>query len=150
MSDKRIRIPKDKEHIIDRLLKGENDKGVFNLKADVMIFAASIGYKNNHKIPFSETMEPIRQEVFESHGYDTVINLLAIGSTKDPKVLMNSDEAEQTRLSLFEEYANGGLEILSEELRGTVNILEHILLMMKTENSTETESEDEFILSRFL
>lgn len=150
MADIRVRIPKDKEDIITKLFKGENSKGIYNLKADIITFAASIGYKNNKRLPFTEALEnPIRQDVFERQGYDTVINLIAIGETKDPKVLMNTDEAYKNRITIFEEFANGGLEILREELKGTVDILERILLMIKNEKDKEDES-DEFVLSRFL
>lgn len=149
MADQRVRIPKDKEHIINRLFKNENNKGIFNLKADIITFAASIGFRLGRRVPFSDSLEPIRQEVFERHGYDTVINLIAISASNDPKILMNTDAAENLRITIFEEYANGGFEVLIEELKGTVSILDHILLMIKSESSQKAD-DDSLLLSKFL
>lgn len=149
MTDRRVRIPKDKENIINRLLKSENNKGIFNLKADLITFAASIGFKYGRRISFTDSFEPIRQDVFERQGYDTVINLIAVSAMNDPKVLMNTDTAELMRITIFEEYANGGLEVLNEELKGAVSILDHLLLMIKNESIQEND-EDDFLLSKFL
>lgn len=150
MGDRRIRIPKDKEKLINMLLKGESETGVFNLKAEIITFAATLGYKNEKRIPFEDSLDPIRQDVFERHGYDTVINLIAIGDSKDPIILRSSDFDEDRRITIFEEYANGGLEILQEELRGSGNPLEHLLLMINKERYVEENNVEEFDLNRFL
>lgn len=150
MGDRRVRVPKDKEKIIDLLFKGESETGVFNLRAEILTFAATLGYKNGKRIPFEDSLDPIRQEVFIRHGYDTVINLIAIGDSKDPIILRSSDIDEDRRMTIFEEYVNGGLEILQEELRGSGNPLEHLLLMINKERYVEENNEDDFGLSRFL
>lgn len=146
----RVRIPKDKESLILTLQKTDNDKGIFNTRADIITFAGALGYSRHRRIPFTDSLEPIRQDVFISRKYDTVINLLAIGETKDPKILMNTDQADQERIKIFEEYANGGLQILIEELKGTVNTLDHFLLMIKNEKEQRNNAGQNNVLSNFL
>lgn len=152
MADRRINIAKDKADFVKSLLIGENDKGLFNLQVDVLSFAAVLGANKDRKSPLGETTkEPIRQEVFYGQGYDTVINLLAVFNTNDPNILANSDEMDDKRVTIFEEYANGGLEILSEEVKGSQVYLDNILLMIAAQRrKLEGEEEEGFELTQIL
>jgi len=143
MADRRIQIARDKADFVKSLLIGENDKGLFNLQVDVLSFAAVLGANKDRKSSLGETTkDPIRQEVFNRQGYDTVINLLAVFNTNDPNILANSDEMENKRVTIFEEYANGGLEILSEEVKGSIDYLNDVLLMI-TEQRRKFDGEEE-------
>ena len=134
MIDRRIGYSKDKLDIIKRLVSADDNFGPFRRIADALVFAAALGQKRNKHLPLrGSRAEPIRQEVFDQHGYDTVINLLALHAEGKPEVLADSDELIERRASIFEEYANGGLEILREELRGAVDTLETIVLMINSE-----------------
>src|SRR5262245_21809888 len=122
MIDRRVRFAKDKVEIIKELVASEQTTGPFRLQADVLAFAAALGATRRFPIELGEaTTEPIRQEVFDRQGYDTLINLLAVHHADDPLVLADSDEMEDRRITIFEEYANGGLQILQEELKGSVD-----------------------------
>lgn len=150
MGDRRIRVPKDKEKIVNLLYKRESKTGVFNLKAEIITFAAALGYSKNRRIPFDDSSEQIRQDVFENNGYDIVINLIAIADSRDPIILRSSDFDENRRITIFEEYANGGLQILEEELLGKGNPLEHLLLMINKERYADEITQDEIGLDKFL
>jgi dnd system-associated protein 4 len=54
------------------------------------------------------------------------------------------------RASAFEEYYNGGLEILREELRGAVNTLETVILLINSERKTSTAEVGSFDLSKLV
>ncbi|NEQ85998.1 MAG: DNA phosphorothioation-associated protein 4, partial [Moorea sp. SIO2I5] len=74
---------------------------------------------------------PIGLEIFVSRGYEVVIKLIAIAEIKDTKILSSIDkESEEKRIHIFEEYANGGLDILRNELRGAVDYSERLLLLL--------------------
>jgi dnd system-associated protein 4 len=86
-------------------------------------------------------------------GNDLLIQLLAVVETEEIKVLSHYEEAaEIQRNHIFEEYANGGLEILLHELRGTVDslYLDRILLFLGHQRANEHQEDQEFDLSRFL
>ena len=78
------------------------------------------------------------------------MKLIAIAATENINIITpDRTEFEQQRIQIFEEYANGGLEILEQELRGAVDYTERILLMLSTpldRSNTATE----FNLSKFL
>jgi dnd system-associated protein 4 len=151
----RIRIAKNKTELVKALTQGDGNTGPFQTYADVMVFAASLGIKRKKRIPLEEVAKrdpsPIGIEVFWSRGYDSVIKLVAIADSKDINILSPTDEkAEASRVEIFEEYANGGLEVLEDELRGSVDYADRILLMLMAERHQKSQTEEEFDLSRFL
>ncbi|MGK7933398.1 MAG: DNA phosphorothioation-associated protein 4 [Microcystaceae cyanobacterium] len=151
----RIRIAKDKADLVKALADFDEGNGPFQTYADVMAFAAVLGANYQQRLSLTAIAKepsPISLEVFQSRGYDPLIKLLAIVDTQDPKIISSLDaEAEQQRVQLFEEYANGGLQKLQEQLRGSVDYTERLLLILNQErlnlNNNPTE---EFDLSRFL
>lgn len=146
----RIRVPRDKKALIDKLVRGNDSRPPFRTQADLLNFAAALAFSRGvNARPFSEVLEPIRQEVFDRQGYDTSINLIALAMTEDIKILAATDEAEEMRSRYFEELANAGLEILQTELEGVVDPLEHLLLLVGRQRPNESQ-EEEFDLSRFI
>ena len=151
----RVRIAKNKTELVKALTQGDGNTGPFQTYADVMVFAASLGIKRKKRVPIEEVAKrdpsPIGIEVFWSRGYDSVIKLVAIADTKDINILSPTDtKAEADRVEIFEEYANGGLALLEDELRGSVDYAERILLMLMSERHQKAKPEAEFDLSRFL
>lgn len=154
MGANRIRVAKDKAELVKALVVSEGTTGPFQTYADAIAFAAALGAKRKKRSPLgtiSKEPAPIALEIFVSRGYDLAIKLLAIAQTKDAKILSPLDgAAEEKRIHLFEEYANGGLEILRDELRGAVDYSERILLILSGEREKKEQPEEEFDLSRFL
>ncbi len=151
MADRRIGIARDKANCVKDLMAVEDGKGPFRLQVDALAFAAVLGANRNRKVPLNETIkDPIRQEVFTRQGYDILFNLLAIYYSNDPKILADTDEMDDKRATIFEEYANGGLEILQEELKGSVDYLDEILLMIADQRKKLEGEEEEFDLSKIL
>lgn len=155
MSANRIRVAKDKADLVKALTVGNDTTGPFQTFADAIAFAAALGAKRKRRVPLQEISkkEPgaIAQDIFISRGYDTLIKLLAIAESKDIKIISPADiDAEETRIQIFEEYANGGLEILQEELRGAVDYSDRLLLILISERNKEERVEGEFDLTRFM
>ena len=148
--DVRVRVPKDKEDIINQLIGTKDSDGAFKLIAEVITFAASLGFKKGKRVSIGNTAEPIRQSVFISRGFDLAINLIAISETNDPNILSNVEEMEKNKIAIFEEYANGGLEILRRELVGQVDVLNHLLLLIKEEYKDKNDENDDVVLSDFI
>jgi dnd system-associated protein 4 len=120
-----------------------------------MVFAAALGAKRKKRSPLgtisTKDPAPIALEIFISRGYDRLFKLLALTETKNANVLSLTDKnLEEKRSHIFEEYANGGLDILREELRGAVDYSERILLVLSAERFKKESPEGSFDLSRFL
>jgi dnd system-associated protein 4 len=153
MAERRIGYAKDKAEIIKRLLNAEDGTGPFKLIADVLVFAAAFGLRRNKRVPLGESQaEPIRQEVFDRQGYDTMMNLLALHGAKStgPEILADSDAMIEERATIFEQYANGGLEILQDELRGALNPLETTILLINAERASPREGLEGFDLAKLV
>lgn len=151
MAERRIGYAKDKGEIIKRLLNTEDGNGPFKLIADVLVFAAALGLKRNRRAPLGESQaEPIRQDVFDRQGYDTMMNLLALHCAEGPEVLADSDGMIEQRAIIFEEFANGGLEVLQDELRGALNSLETTILLISAERTGAPEGLEGFDLARLV
>lgn len=154
MGANRIRVAKDKAELVKALVDDPGTTGPFQTYADVMVFAAALGAKRKKRSPLSAIAKepaPIALEIFLSRGYDRVLKLLAIAETKEAKILSSFDEAaEEERTRIFEEYANGGLEILRDKLRGAVDYTDQLALVLASEREKKEQPEEEFDLSRFL
>ncbi len=151
----RIKVAKDKAELVQKLLDTKGTTGAFQTYADIIAFAASLGAKHQKRVPLSEISQsepaPISLEVFISRGYDRLIKLIAVADTQDIKILSTEDAiAENNRVQIFEEYANGGLEKLRNELRGAVDYTERLVLILNAERFAPKTNDEEFDLSRFL
>ena len=150
----RIRVAKDKADLVKALTSADGATGPFQTYADVIVFAAALGVKHKKRVPLGEISKrepsPIRLEYFETAGNDWLIKLLGVTETQDIKILSLTEEQHEAQRNLiFEEYANGGLEILQNELRGAVDYSERILLFLSYER-VQHEKQEEFDLSKFL
>ncbi len=147
----RVRIPKHHQEFIQKLIDNDEGTGPFRTQADVLAFAAAIGAQYAQTKPFTGYNEPIRQEVFERAGYDTLINLLAIYSSEDPTVLANTKEKEGERITIFENYANGGLNWLKNQLQEHIDYTDGLLLILKKERSkSDEDNQDDIDITKFL
>lgn len=148
----RVRFSKDKADIARSLKASENSSAPFQTYADILTFAAALGASRNRRSPLDgislKNPDPVPIDQFFTRGYDSIISLLAITSTNDPKSLLPDESHENARIEIFEEYANAGLEILQTELTGVVDYAEHFLLILSRERAGA--SAGEFDLTRFL
>jgi dnd system-associated protein 4 len=142
MADRRINVPKKHEDFVQKLTRSATTTGPFETQADAIAFAAAWGARHSSWTEIEiGTRDPIRPEVFTRGGHDTLIHLLAFHKTKDVKVLASTDEMEEARASVFEGYAQAGLDHLELRLRGEVDYTEAILTQIKMEATKDDERE---------
>ena len=112
-ADRRVRRAKDKEAVITQL----TDDGVFATLRDALVFAAALGYDRNTSRPIAASDEPVRWDTMVKNPYfEAIVDMICAA---DPEIRPEQlgDQFLDDRLSVFEEFANGGLEILERELR---------------------------------
>ncbi len=146
-AQRRVRRPKDKEPLIKKLV---DDEHVFDAYRDLLVFAAGLGFARNRRQSFEHSSEPIPWSVFSGVGLDGFVNMLAAVTDDDYTIL--DPERYDERLKVFEEYANGGLEVIHELLghssRPSLDIL--VQVMMEVGHGTPkgvAEGETEAIAS---
>jgi dnd system-associated protein 4 len=79
---------------------------------ELLCFAAVVGYAEGEKKALGKKTSEIPGRVFEnSDTAQDIIFLLALADNKNPDILRNENESEA--VSIFESYANGGLDVIS-------------------------------------
>ena len=150
MAIARVYVSEDKAELVRNLRSAQGHTGPFRTYADVVSFAAVVGFNGSRKVPLAsysrKEPDPVPQEQFRNAN---IIGLVALADTQDPAILRDDDECDRRRVEIFQEYVNGGLEILATELSGTVDYAEQLLLMLKMQKDAG-QSNREFDLSRFL
>ncbi|MCY4227123.1 MAG: DNA phosphorothioation-associated protein 4 [Gammaproteobacteria bacterium] len=93
------------------------DATLFPTIRELLCFAALLGYSQNRRMPLDrgKGVEDVSYQQFEGVGADDLIFLIAISETKDPEILRDGQEGKCAEI--FEEYANGGLQIIHESLQ---------------------------------
>jgi dnd system-associated protein 4 len=122
---RRVRRPKDKDALFSQLVQEDN---VFETYADLMTFAATLGFLKDRRDSFEQSGEPINWEVFSNAGYESVVNAIAATSSGDLEIL--TSERLPERLAVFEEFANGGLAELQKEMRVGTKALDAVRNLM--------------------
>ena len=133
---KRIHRAVDKEEIISALTS--TNLGVFREIWKLLLFAAQIGIKNDKRQPLSniDSGKGIDQSTFgNSPAWPGILYLIGLVETDNPDILSNSSEAEEQRIAIFQEYANGGLEILKEYFSEKVIDVDGILSFIDAQTS---------------
>ena len=131
---KRIQRATDKEEIIKSLMSDQ--VGVFKEIWKLLLFAAQIGMRNNDRKPLKATDagKGIDQSTFGNcPAWPGVLYLMSLAETQNSNILSGSSEAEDERISIFQEYANGGLAILQDFFTGRPLDLDGLLAFIETQ-----------------
>ncbi|BBX74258.1 DNA phosphorothioation-associated protein 4 [Mycobacterium shinjukuense] len=112
-ADVRVRRPQQHEALMREL----QIDAKFPTYRDILLFAAAVGYRQERRVPFSNSSgDPIRYETMTAPAFsDTLINMIAANVVADDPEVMDARRIEE-RIKIFEEYANGGLEYLQEQV----------------------------------
>ncbi|MFH7244083.1 MAG: DNA phosphorothioation-associated protein 4 [Spirulina sp.] len=147
MADIRIKVAKDKAKLVKALRSGEGSTGPFQTYADVVAFGAAFGFSKRKRVPFDQISrgnpDPIPADQFKNRS---LIDLIAVAETHDPNILSSIDEKLQEKATIFEEYANGGFEILESYISGVIDVSKQILLLVKS-GEVKIDSEDLDVLN---
>ncbi|WP_171172903.1 DNA phosphorothioation-associated protein 4 [Ruegeria sp. HKCCA5929] len=107
------------EDIVQRLsmqkLPGA-DRTLFPTIRELLCFAALLGHSEKRRLPLDREagVEDVSYQQFERGDAEDLIYLIALAETKDPEILKDGEESRCAEI--FEEYANGGLQIIHEAM----------------------------------
>ena len=135
----RVRRPKDKDDLLDRIVDG--DGNAFGARYEALTFCAALGYARGKRVPFAETGDPIRWEQFQSVGGAALSSMLAVASSDDPEIV--APERIEDRIRIFEEYANGGLDVLAGELEKRPKMTPREVVLQLVLDAQQPDDDDE-------
>ena len=94
-------------------------RSLFLTIRELMCFAAMLGYSKGQreKLDRKVGVEDIAIQVFEANDSTDFIYLISLAEQKSLDAI--KEENEDDAVTIFEEYANGGLEIIAEWIRNS-------------------------------
>ena len=106
----RSKIHEDMVQLLARTTVDKAETSLFTTIRQLMIFAALLGYSQNRKIPLDKTkgVEDIQIHIFENDL--DYINMIALADQQNPEIFKDNNNFDV--IEVFEEYANGGFEII--------------------------------------
>ncbi|WP_377639270.1 DNA phosphorothioation-associated protein 4 [Oryzobacter terrae] len=131
-----VRARRPQQH--EALMLELQTEGKFPTYRDILLFAAAVGFRQDRRVPFTASSgDPIRSDVLMAPGFsDTLINMIAANVVDDPEIM--DDTRMDERFKIFEEYANGGLEYIQEQ----VNVRHRPAALVVIDLVTETFADD--------
>ena len=137
-----ICISKVKEPVYKALAEGENA-----ILAVIRMFflAACIGLCQGQKKPLEEAVESIELQAFGGPVEQSLLNAVALQDQKDLKILFSDEVSTDKCLSIIEDYANAGLELLAKRVLESPgdpldNLTEYVMAQYAAENESKEES----------
>ena len=149
MSSKAPNINRSRKHeeMVQRLAMEKlpgSDRTLFPTIRELLCFSALLGYSEQRRLPLDKEqgVEDISYQQFERGDAEDLIYLIALADTKDPEIL--KDGEENRCANIFEEYANGGLQIIHEAMlrAGGEYPDRDILELLKDQNYLNIDDED--------
>ncbi len=125
---RRVQRASDKEDLVKTLTTGEN--APFREIWRLLLFAAALGFHEGKRIPLGgvDAGKAMPQTYFSNNpAWPGLQYLLALVTVDDANVLAGSEEEDDRRLTIFEEYANGGLELMQGSLESSSYSLEALI-----------------------
>ncbi|MGY2075049.1 DNA phosphorothioation-associated protein 4 [Blastococcus sp. SYSU DS0828] len=112
-ADVRIRRPQQHEALLQEM----RDEAGFSTFRDGLLFAAALGVRHGRRSPIGQSAgDPIRYETLTGPAYaEALVSMIAANEAPDDPEIMDDRRLEE-RVRIFEEYANGGLEYLQEQV----------------------------------
>lgn len=89
---------------------------LYKFNVDVVVLAACIGLLTNTKCPVGDRRKEIALSTFNGQSLSIYLFLIPLMASEEVDLsLMRNEEGEQRAISIFQEYAAGGLQYLTEE-----------------------------------
>lgn len=142
ISYRRVRRARDKEPLIERLTK--KGEGRFGEIWKVMFFAACLGIHSKKREPINDydAGKSIDFSYFGGNpSWPGILHLIGLVEEEDPRILNPDQEKIDRRIELFEEYCNGGMSIMLQEMEGRDFSLDSLLSLLPIEKGPSAEVE---------
>jgi dnd system-associated protein 4 len=138
------RVQRDVCHdeLIKTLTSGES--ALFKEIWRVLLFAAALGVHSGTrlKIERADSGKAIPESYFSSPGWKGFLYLIGVSETGDSACLRGTEDAQDSLVTVFEEYANQGLHLISERTGTSGSMLEELTVMLLESRIPNTSDPD--------
>lgn len=110
------------------------DDAAFSTFRDILLFAAAVGVHFQRRVPFDVAAgDPIRYETLTVPTFSqALISMIAANEVADDPEIMDNSRLEE-RIQIFEEYVNGGLEYIQEQVNVRHQTADLVVIALVTE-----------------
>lgn len=128
--ESRVRRPQQHEALMTEL----RDEGSFATFRDLLLFAAAVGFYFQRRVPFAAAAgDPIRYETLTVPAFsEALIGMIAANEVAEDAEILDSSRLDE-RIRIFEEYANGGLEYIQEQVNVRHQTASLVVIALVTE-----------------
>ncbi len=137
---RRIQRSADKENIIKRLTS-ENE--IFREIWRLLLFSAQVGWRKQKRVALAQTDtgKGIDQSTFGNcPSWPGLILMMAVAESNSEQFLGGDSDTDQERIKIFEEYANGGLEVIDDFFSDRSANIEGIIALIESLGPTRKET----------
>ena len=131
----RVYVEESRAEFVRFLRNSPEMTGVFPSYASIVALAATIGFRHGKRIPVQKGSrkepDPVPQEQFGEKL--RLMDLIAVLDSQDANLLAQDEASRNQRALIFQEYCNGGLEILQERLKGSGDKFNQLILLLQLE-----------------
>lgn len=140
----RIAPPKALEEQLEKLVAADpqGEHPLFATKQKAMMFAAALAkWRDLERRPVERKGTAIRYDIFQRDLDDGYLDALAI-SANDGDLRVLAQERDEDRISVFEEYAQSGLEEMIDRYHRPGDPLEAMLALIDETRATPSDGLD--------
>ena len=135
------RVQRDVRHA--DLVKSLTD-AVFSEIWRLITFAAVLGFQHGVRTPISnpDSGKSINIDSFSSPNWKGLLYLMSVVETGNSSCLAGTNDSDDHLVKIFEEYANGGLDIIDKQLRSHSDPVTAIVNLLLEANQSPKPSPD--------
>jgi dnd system-associated protein 4 len=126
-----------------RIMRSSDRVGVFKEIWRLLLFAAQIGIKCDRResLQSVESGKGIDQATFgNSSAWPGILYLMNIAVEEGSEILGSNADSDDRRVTLFQEFANGGLAVMEEFFKNRTIDLEGVIAFIDRYQSSESTS----------
>jgi len=140
----RVHIEESRAEFVRFLRSSPDMAGIFPNYASIVALAATIGFRYGKRIPIQKGSRKDPDSVPQEQFGDKLrlMDLIAVLDSQDANLLARDEASRNQRALIFQEYSNGGLEILEERLQGGGDKLNQLILLLQLERQETVLDED--------
>jgi dnd system-associated protein 4 len=132
---RRVRRPQAFADLFETLTDRKSG-GPFETYKDVMLFCSALGYARHSRVSFEGTLEQIDFSIFQKARKDEAfVYMISLAETLELSIM--TEARSDDRLTIFEEYANGGLSILKNVLGTGISPLQAVIRIVQESNEAK-------------
>ncbi len=117
-----------------QMLGNDPKTQLFDTMKEVFMFALTVGFLCNNKKPFDKIGgESIRLGIYNDIDKN-IMDVVALYDNNQLDILLNDEEHFNNKLKLIEQYANGGMEIIVQNMCDPIPTYESLKKFVNTFN----------------